>query len=183
MPHRIVFLRTTRRGTRVSLSNKSNEWTRKDVNSTHKIWHLIQHPRPCLRIYKTWWFSLPQHHDQVGRYPISFQPFCPLFPSFLLLMNINWVILTKVPHVMFEFPTPTQLSQLCVINISNVGRSSSSQATFGRSLFMLLAKWCWHAQLKTNICFNSCIFDDSPLRERCWAYHLSKEISYIYIYI
>jgi hypothetical protein len=35
-------------------------------------------------------------------------------------MNINRVILTKVPHVMFEFPTPTQLSQLCVINMSNV---------------------------------------------------------------
>jgi hypothetical protein len=69
------------------------------------------------------------------------------------LMNITRVILTKVPHVMSEFPTPTQLSQLCVINISNVGRSSSSHATFGRSLFMLLAKWCWHAQLKAVIFF------------------------------
>ncbi len=161
MPHRVVFCRTTRRGTRVSLSNKRNEWTRKDVNSTHKIRHLIRHPWPCLRIYKTWWFQHP-HHDQ-GWYSISFRPFNPLFPSFVLLMNITRVILTKVPHVMSKFPTPTQLSQLCVINISNVGRSSSSKATFGRSLFMLLAKWCWHAQPKANICFNSCIFHGSPL--------------------
>ncbi len=163
MPHRVVFHRATSRGTRVSLSKKRNEWTRKDVNPTHKIWHLIRHPRPCSRIYKTWWFSLPQHHDRVGRYSISFRPFHPLFPSFLLLMNITRVILTKVPHVMSKFPTPTQLSHLCVINISNVGRSSSSEATFGRSLFMLLAKWCWHAQPKANICFNSCIFHGSPL--------------------
>ncbi len=169
MPHRGVICRVTRQGTRVSLSNKRIEWTLQDVNSTHKIRHLIWHPQPCLRIYKTWWFSLPQHHDRVGRYSISFRPFHPLFPSFLLLMNINRVILTKVPHAMFKFRTPTQLSQLCVINISNVEMSSSSQAAFGRSLFKLLAKWCWHDQLKANICFNSCIFHGSPLWEGCWV--------------
>jgi hypothetical protein len=56
-----------------------------------------------------------------------------------------------------------------------------SKATFGRSLFKLLAKWCWHVQPKANICFNSRIFHGSPFWERCWGYHLSKKISKIYI--